>query len=176
MRAKLLPLSPCIHNPSGLPLPAFHAHQHKTNRGGGLSNLHSNSYMFYTPLTVQHPAFSHLQLMSSMTQGNATPRSRACMPYLTRTIRDAVVRRPTDGYTTMPVPGRVFPAGNRHTVAHGFIRLSMMLPLSPGKRYLRHSDYRQWRGPSSYHPHHRRLRYSGYRRCRVPPSYHPCHR
>ena len=41
------------------------------------------------------------------------------MPYLTRAIRDAVVRRPTDGYTTMPVPGRVFPAGNRHTVAHG---------------------------------------------------------
>lgn len=118
LRAKLLPLSPCIHNPSGLPLPSFHAYQHKTNKGGGLSNLHSNSYMFYTPLTVQHPAFSYLQLISSMTQGSATTRSRTCMPYST-TIRNAVARRPTDGYTTMPVPGRVFPVRNRHTVAHG---------------------------------------------------------
>ena len=117
LRAKLLPLSPCIHNPSGLPLPSFHAYQHKTNKGG-LSNLHSNSYMFYTPLTVQHPAFSYLQLISSMTQGSATTRSRTCMPYST-TIRNAVARRPTDGYTTMPVPGRVFPVRNRHTVAHG---------------------------------------------------------
>lgn len=87
LRTKLLPLSPCIHNPSDLPLPSFHAYQHKTNRGGGLSNLHSNSYMFYTPLTVQHPAFSYLQLISSMTQGNGAPHSRTCMPYLTRIIR-----------------------------------------------------------------------------------------
>lgn len=83
LRTKLLPLSPCIHNPSGLPLPSFHAYQHKTNRGGGLSNLHSKSYMFYTPLTVQHPAFSYLQLISSMMQGNGAPHSRACMPYST---------------------------------------------------------------------------------------------
>lgn len=53
LRTKLLPLSPCIHNPSDLPLPSFHAYQHKTNRGGGLSNLHSNSYMFlYTPYST----------------------------------------------------------------------------------------------------------------------------
>lgn len=87
LRTKLLPLSPCIHNPSDLPLPSFHAYQHKTNKGGGLSNLHSNSYMFYTPLTVQHSVLSHRQLMSSMTHGNGTPHSRTCMPYLTRIIR-----------------------------------------------------------------------------------------
>lgn len=119
LRAKLLPPSPCIHNPSGLPLPSFHAYQHKTNRGGGCQIFTAIPICFYTPLTVQHSVLSHRQLMSSMTHGNGTPHSRTCMPYLTRAIRDAVARRPADGYTTMPVPSRVLPAGNRHTVAHG---------------------------------------------------------
>ena len=68
--------------PPASPSPRF-THISIKRIGGGLSNLHSNSYMFYTPLTVQHPAFSYLQLISSMMQGNGAPHSRACMPYST---------------------------------------------------------------------------------------------
>lgn len=136
LRAKLLPLSPCIHNPSGRPLPSFHAYQHKTNRE--LSNLHSNSYMFYTPLTVQHPAFSYLQLISSMMQGNGAPHSRTCMPYLTRIIRKC------DHETTC---GRIYDnACSRSGLpsreqAYGSARF-IRLPPVPEKLYSRHPDSR----------------------------------
>lgn len=143
LRAKLLPLSPCIHNPSGLPLPSFHAYQHKTNRGGGLSNLHSNSYMFYTPLTVQHPAFSYLQLISSMMQGNGAPHSRTCMPYLTRIIRKC------DHETTC---GRIYdnacsrsglPSREQAYGSAWLICLSAKLTMQARDhhRYRRHSNY-----------------------------------
>ncbi len=81
LRTKLPPLSPCIHNPSGLPSPRFTHISIK--RIGGCQIFTAIPICFYTPLTVQHPAFSYLQLISSMTQGSATTRSRACMPYST---------------------------------------------------------------------------------------------
>ena len=169
LRTKLLPLSPCIHNPSGLPLPSFHAYQHKTNRGGGCQIFTAIPICFYTPLTVQHPAFSYLQLISSMTQGSATTRSRACMPYSTHNPECG--RETTHGWIYdnacfwPSLPGKKQAYGNAW-----LIRFPMMLSLDPKERYLRRSGYRRNRVVSAYHPCHRR---SGYRRNRVFSAYHP---
>lgn len=140
LRAKLLPLSPCIHNPSGRPLPSFHAYQHKTNRE--LSNLHSNSYMFYTPLTVQHPAFSYLQLISSMMQGSTTPRSRACMPYSTHNPECS--RETTHGWIYdnacfwPSLPGKKQAYGNAWLIC---LSAKLTMQARDHHRYRRHSNY-----------------------------------
>ena len=152
MRAKLLPLSPCIHNSSGLPLPSFHAYQHKTNRRGAVKSSQQFLYVLYTPCsTTSYTPPS--QVGRPWCESTDPPRMGGMRVNLIRTTRNAVT-----------------------PLAHERIRQCRSLPVIPGKE--RHAATRPIRSPTMLPPYLRERcrRYSNQRWCSVSPAhywYHP---